>query len=101
MMIMLLAGLQSLSREVLEAAEVDGATKWQRFWQVIFPLMLPVSVTAVMIRIIFKLKLADIIITVTAGGRAGRRIRSPASSTVNIGTARMSATARFWRSSIW
>lgn len=71
MMIMLLAGLQSLSREVLEAAEVDGATKWQRFWQVIFPLMLPVSVTAVMIRIIFKLKLADIIITVTAGGPGG------------------------------
>ncbi|MCD2179980.1 carbohydrate ABC transporter permease [Rhizobium sp. C1] len=71
MMIMLLAGLQSLSREVLEAAEVDGATKWQRFWQVIFPLMLPVSVTAVMIRIIFKLKLADIIITVTSGGPGG------------------------------
>ena len=71
MMIMLLAGLQSLSREVLEAAEVDGATKWQRFWQVIFPLMLPVSMTAVMIRIIFKLKLADIIITVTSGGPGG------------------------------
>ncbi|MCQ2003270.1 carbohydrate ABC transporter permease [Rhizobium sp. NRK18] len=71
MMIMLLAGLQALPREVLEAAEVDGATKWQRFWQVIFPLMLPVSVTAVMIRIIFKLKLADIIITVTSGGPGG------------------------------
>jgi len=71
MMIMLLAGLQALNREVLEAAEVDGATKWQRFWQVIFPLMLPVSVTAVMIRVIFKLKLADIIITVTAGGPGG------------------------------
>jgi multiple sugar transport system permease protein len=71
MMIMLLAGLQALSREVLEAAEVDGATKWQRFWKVIFPLMLPVSVTAVMIRIIFKLKLADIIITVTSGGPGG------------------------------
>ncbi|WP_428674318.1 carbohydrate ABC transporter permease [Roseibium sp.] len=71
MMIMLLAGLQSLSKEVLEAAEVDGASKWQRFWQVIFPLMLPVSITAIMIRIIFKLKLADIIITVTAGGPGG------------------------------
>lgn len=71
MMIMLLAGLQSMSKEVLEAAEVDGATKWQRFWQVIFPLMLPVSVTTIMIRIIFKLKLADIIITVTAGGPGG------------------------------
>ncbi|TIR46683.1 MAG: sugar ABC transporter permease, partial [Mesorhizobium sp.] len=35
------------------------------------PLMLPVSVTAVILRIIFKLKLADIIITVTSGGPGG------------------------------
>lgn len=71
MMIMLLAGLQAMSREVLEAARVDGATAWQTFWQVTFPLMLPVSVTAVVLRIIFKLKLADIIITVTSGGPGG------------------------------
>jgi multiple sugar transport system permease protein len=71
MMIMLLAGLQSLPREVLEAARVDGATRWQSFWQVTFPLMLPVSVTVIVIRIIFKLKLADIIITVTSGGPGG------------------------------
>lgn len=71
MMIMLLAGLQSLDREVLEAARVDGASRWQSFWQVIFPLMLPVSVTVIVIRIIFKLKLADIIINVTAGGPGG------------------------------
>jgi multiple sugar transport system permease protein len=71
MMIMLLAGLQSLDREVQEAARVDGASRWQQFWQVTFPLMLPVSVTVIVIRIIFKLKLADIIINVTAGGPGG------------------------------
>jgi len=71
MMIMLLAGLQALSREVLEAARVDGANAWQTFWLVTFPLMLPVSVTAIILRIIFKLKLADIIITVTSGGPGG------------------------------
>ncbi|MEX0345449.1 MAG: carbohydrate ABC transporter permease [Rhizobiaceae bacterium] len=71
MMIMILAGLQAMPREVLEAAEVDGATPWQRFWEVTFPLMLPVSITAIMIRIIFKLKLADIIINVTSGGPGG------------------------------
>jgi multiple sugar transport system permease protein len=71
MMIMLLAGLQAMSREILEAAKVDGATAWQGFWQVTFPLMLPVSVTAVILRVIFKLKLADIIITVTSGGPGG------------------------------
>ena len=71
MMIMILAGLQAMPKEVLEAAEVDGATPWQRFWEVTFPLMLPVSITAIMIRIIFKLKLADIIINVTSGGPGG------------------------------
>ena len=71
MMIMILAGLQSIPRELLEAARVDGAYAWKSFWEVTFPLMLPVSITAVMIRIIFKLKLADIIITVTSGGPGG------------------------------
>ncbi len=71
MMIMLLAGLQSLPREVLEAARVDGARGWTTFREVVFPLMLPVSVTVLAIRLIFKLKLADIIITVTSGGPGG------------------------------
>ena len=71
MMIMLLAGLQALPKEVLEAAKVDGASAWQSFWEVVFPLMLPVSITAILIRIIFKLKLADIIINVTSGGPGG------------------------------
>ncbi len=71
MMIMLLAGLQALPKDILEAAKIDGATGWQSFWKVIFPLMLPVSITAVVIRIIFKLKIADIIINVTSGGPGG------------------------------
>ena len=71
MMILLLAGLQALPKEVLEAAKVDGANGWQSFWQITFPLMLPVSVTALILRIIFELKLADIVINVTAGGPGG------------------------------
>ena len=70
-MIMLLAGLQALPKEVQEAARVDGASAWQGFWQITFPLMLPVSLTAIIIRIIFKLKLADVIINVTSGGPGG------------------------------
>ncbi len=71
MMVILLAGLQSMDKEVMEAARVDGANRWQTFWEVTFPLMLPVSITAILIRVIFKLKLADIIITVTSGGPGG------------------------------
>lgn len=70
-MILLLAGLQALPGEVLEAARVDGATSWQSFWKIVFPLTLPVSVTAVILRVIFELKLADIVINVTAGGPGG------------------------------
>ena len=43
MMIMLLAGLQAIPKELTEAARVDGATGWRSFWEVTFPLMLPVS----------------------------------------------------------
>ncbi len=71
MMIMLLAGLQAIPRDIQEAARVDGASGWRSFWEVTFPLMLPVSLTAILIRIIFKLKLADIIINVTSGGPGG------------------------------
>lgn len=70
-MIILLAGLQAMPKEVLEAAKVDGANGWQSFWHVTFPIMMPVSITVLIIRIIFKLKLADIVINVTAGGPGG------------------------------
>jgi multiple sugar transport system permease protein len=71
MVILLLAGLQALPKDVQEAATVDGASSWQTFWKITFPLMLPVSVTAIVLRIIFKLKLADIVINVTSGGPGG------------------------------
>ena len=71
MMIMILAGLQAIPKELNEAARVDGASPWKSFWEITFPLMLPVSVTAILIRLIFKLKLADIVITITSGGPGG------------------------------
>jgi len=71
LIILLLAGLQALPLDVKEAAKVDGAGAWQSFWEITFPLMLPVSATAVVLRIIFELKLADIVINVTAGGPGG------------------------------
>ncbi len=71
MMILLLAGLQAISKEIQDAAKVDGATGWQGFWQITFPLMLPISVTTIVLRIIFQLKLADIVINTTSGGPGG------------------------------
>ena len=69
--ILLLAGLQAIPKELKEASAIDGATEWQSFWYVTFPLMLPVSLTAILVRIIFQLKLADIVINTTYGGPGG------------------------------
>ena len=71
MMILLLAGLQAIPKDVLEAATMDGANSRQSFFKIVFPLMIPVSITVIILRIIFKLKLADIVINVTAGGPGG------------------------------
>lgn len=71
MMILLLAGLQAIPKDVLEAATMDGANTRQSFFKIVFPLMIPVSITVIILRIIFKLKLADIVINVTAGGPGG------------------------------
>jgi multiple sugar transport system permease protein len=68
MMLLLLAGLQSLPDEPLEAARVDGASEWQVFRHVVFPLLLPVSVTALLLRAVEAFKVVDIIRVVTGGG---------------------------------
>lgn len=68
MMVLLLAGLQAIPGEVLESARIDGASSWQNFWHMVFPLMLPVSLTAIILRIIFELKLLDVVRVVTGGG---------------------------------
>lgn len=66
--VMLLAGLQALPGDVFEASKVDGANWFQTFWSMTFPLLLPVSLTAIVIRMIFEFKIIDIIQVVTDGG---------------------------------
>jgi multiple sugar transport system permease protein len=68
MMVLLLAGLQGIPGEVLESAKIDGASSWQTFSHMIFPLMLPISLTAIILRVIFELKLIDVVRVVTGGG---------------------------------
>ena len=59
--LILLAGLTSLPEEPLEAARVDGANAWQRFWLIIVPLMLPVIGVAILLRGIDALKTFDLL----------------------------------------
>jgi multiple sugar transport system permease protein len=68
MTILLLAGLQSLSREIYEAAYVDGASPWQAFRDHTLPLMKPFIFLAVFLRFIDAFKLFDLIFIVSRGG---------------------------------
>jgi multiple sugar transport system permease protein len=68
LMLIVLAGLQSIPQELYEAAEVDGASPWQTFWRVTAPLLLPVIVIGILIRAMDSFKLFDIIYLVTGGG---------------------------------
>lgn len=68
MTILLLAGLQSLSQEVYEAAYVDGSTAWQVFKNMTLPLMKPFIFLAVFLRMIDAWKMFDLIFGVTRGG---------------------------------
>jgi multiple sugar transport system permease protein len=68
MILIFLAGLQSLPQEPYEAAIVDGSSAWQRFRYITLPLMGPVALTAVLIRGLDAFKVVDIIYALTGGG---------------------------------
>ncbi len=68
MFIVLLAALESLSVEQVEAALVDGANRWQIFWHITVPAILPVSTTLILIRMIEAFKIVDLPNVLTNGG---------------------------------
>lgn len=67
-MVIFLAGLQSIPAEILEAAEVDGAGPFHRFWRVTRPLLAPALTVNLMLSIIGGLKLFDQVWVLTNGG---------------------------------
>lgn len=66
--LILLAGLQGIPEELYEAARVDGANGWHIFWGVTFPILLPISVTVILIRGLEIFKIIDVIVIMTGGG---------------------------------
>jgi multiple sugar transport system permease protein len=68
MTLLLLAGLQPISPELYEAAEVDGATRWQKFSRITLPLLRPVILVAVALRTIGAFRIFDIIYVLTGNG---------------------------------
>ena len=67
-LVVLYSGLQSISPQLHEAAVLDGATGWQRYWRVTFPLMRPVSVITLLLGLVYTLKVFDVIWIMTRGG---------------------------------
>jgi multiple sugar transport system permease protein len=68
MTLLLLAGMQTISIDLYEAAEVDGATRWQKFTAITLPLLRPVILVAVALRTIGAFKVFDIIYVLTGNG---------------------------------
>jgi arabinogalactan oligomer/maltooligosaccharide transport system permease protein len=71
MMLALLGGLQAIPRELHEAAEVDGATPWQRFRHITLPGLRPVSSTVVLLGTIWTFNQFPVIFLLTKGGPGG------------------------------
>ncbi|MFF5297595.1 carbohydrate ABC transporter permease [Paractinoplanes globisporus] len=67
-LVVLYSGLQAIPSDIYEAAALDGATSWQRFWRVTFPLLRPVSAITLLLGLVYTLKVFDIIWIMTKGG---------------------------------
>jgi len=76
--LIVLGGLQSLSPNVYEAAQIDGASRWNTFWRITLPMLAPTLVTAAILRSVDLLRFFDIIYITTMGGPGN------ASNTLNI-----------------
>jgi multiple sugar transport system permease protein len=68
--ISLLAGLQTISPELNEAAAIDGAYAWKRFWYVTWPLLLPVTMVVVLFSVIQTFADFQLVYVLTGGGPA-------------------------------
>ncbi|MEV3973432.1 sugar ABC transporter permease [Streptomyces sp. NPDC050698] len=69
-LVVLYSGLQSIPAGLYEAAALDGAGAWRRFWSITFPLLRPVSAITLLLGLVYTLKVFDIIWIMTKGGPA-------------------------------
>jgi ABC-type sugar transport system permease subunit len=67
-MMVFVAGLQRIPQAYLEAARVDGANAWQRFWRVTFPLLKPVTLFVLVTGVIGAFQMFTLVYVLTGGG---------------------------------
>ena len=66
--LLMLAGLATLPDDIYEAAELENASRWRQFWDITFPMLLPISTAVVFIRLIESYKIMDTVFVMTGGG---------------------------------
>jgi raffinose/stachyose/melibiose transport system permease protein len=69
-MIIYIAGIQSIPGEIMEAAKIDGANLWQRIRKIIFPLLMPSFTISLFLTLSFAFKIYDTNLSLTGGGPA-------------------------------
>ena len=67
-LVLLYSGIQAIPSTLNEAAAIDGANAWTKFWRITFPLLRPVSAITLMLGMVYTLKVFDIIWIMTKGG---------------------------------
>lgn len=67
-MVILLAGLQSIPKDYDEAAEIDGAGYWRRIWNITIPLLMPALTVTLVLNMLYGLKVFDTVYVLTNGG---------------------------------
>ncbi|MET9340669.1 MULTISPECIES: carbohydrate ABC transporter permease [unclassified Nonomuraea] len=70
--VVLLAGLQSIPKELYEAVEVDGAGRWRRFWNITLPQLRPVIVAITSLDFVWNINQFGLVYVLTAGGPGGQ-----------------------------
>ena len=75
--VMILAALQGVPGDLLEAARIDGASVWVTYWRVVLPLIMPTVLITVMLRLIWTANYFDLILVLTNGGPANASLTLP------------------------
>ena len=70
-MIIYSAGLEGIPKEVYEAAEIDGTSRWRTFWRITVPMLRSTTLVVVTLTLLWELKIFDIVYVVTQGGPGG------------------------------
>jgi len=67
-MVILIAGLQVIPSEYYEAAQLDGANKWDELWNITLPLLMPTLTVTTVLNLLYGLKVFDVVWVLTNGG---------------------------------